>query len=590
MATKSKTTLYKGLKLSKAKLTALAILGGILGIYVVYQSLAATATCTSASFYSNAITYSFDKAYPCGQFANGDWWVAPNTGESNVRITGISPVFSGGQNGWEVNPSSATQQGFDSDAPDYSISQVPTPNTPTAGTPYIASANQSIVKATSAPGGCGNSQGCLQTAAVLTVLGAPPPDGTGAGYLRPPYVGTVKPLIPTTQLRADLLPKKSTAGLSLPSINGAVSGNYDGLPRDFSRLQLDHSRGLANRNLHPVQNLADYGRDVGRQNNDAIGRLMFSDISINFSDSTVTEGEKLLVNTVQGGLDRYYMVPMGQTWIDGGPGHNPGRKLPILFATLMINDPTMINNVKTVPAYGNFHEDVGIQTGKNGVALWGGFDSNPGEAYYWDFISSTEPHNDDVADPYGYIDGGTHNGGIDAYQYCCTSQVWKGEALIVHLMPALQNLWQNQAPFLNYVDRWVLQGAHYQPDPCAPSSQAGGPLSGNESPLDCVKDPDLNTLTSDPYDCQAGKLCGRFPNLNASTCAAPNSDGHGPNGDMTQYPELSDDMWYAFVSQGHCSAATAIPLPPTPTPPPPSPTPTPPPPSPTPTPPPPPPV
>ncbi|NLW32481.1 MAG: hypothetical protein GXY77_13610, partial [Fibrobacter sp.] len=48
----------------------------------------------------DGITWFFDKDYPVGRFANGDYWVAGDT----VIITRITPDFDGEQNGWEVNP------------------------------------------------------------------------------------------------------------------------------------------------------------------------------------------------------------------------------------------------------------------------------------------------------------------------------------------------------------------------------------------------------------------------------------------------------------------------------------------------------
>jgi hypothetical protein len=46
-----------------------------------------TQTCTSVSQYG--ITWTFDRAYTCGQFVNGDWWVV-----GPVKITAITSSIS----------------------------------------------------------------------------------------------------------------------------------------------------------------------------------------------------------------------------------------------------------------------------------------------------------------------------------------------------------------------------------------------------------------------------------------------------------------------------------------------------------------
>jgi hypothetical protein len=91
----------------------------------------------------------------------------------------------------------------------------------------------------------------------------------------------------------------------------------------------------------------------------------------------------------------------------------------------------------------------------------------------------------------------------------------KGSALVVRLIPGLSEVWNDDAS-LEYVDRWVDHGTWTQPDPCAPVSQGGGPDPSR--PGECVLDPDLTAgSTFTRYSCQAGKECGRFPELHGSS-------------------------------------------------------------------------
>ena len=63
----------------------------------------------ATSVSQNDVTWTFDKEYQVGQFANGEWWVL-----GPVTITSISPAWNGTTNGAMVNPvSRGTRHGFD---------------------------------------------------------------------------------------------------------------------------------------------------------------------------------------------------------------------------------------------------------------------------------------------------------------------------------------------------------------------------------------------------------------------------------------------------------------------------------------------
>ena len=227
-------------------------------------SAGAAGTCTSVSQYG--ITFSFTKAYPCGTFANGDHWVAPNAGETTVTITSMSPAAASGRNGWLVNPTS-TQESYDNRLDDYNAALMP-------ALPYSATANKSIVKTISYSGTCGNDGSlhnpCLLTASVLTVLGNVPA-GNGAGLFRPPYFGTAKPLYSTSQLQTQLLPTLAPVG----------APTLDSVKNRYQRVQLDHTDNWYGRYMHPRENFMtttdgvhNYGSDIASDNNDTALRLM----------------------------------------------------------------------------------------------------------------------------------------------------------------------------------------------------------------------------------------------------------------------------------------------------------------------------
>lgn len=382
------------------------------------------------------ITWNFDKEYAVGQFANGDYWV-----QGPLSITRITPDFTGTDNGWEVNPVNSSSQGFDSQVAGFSSSLV-------RALPYSAQPGDSIVKSISnipGTGGCIDdpSHKCfLKTAAVLTVVGEIPTDN-GATVFRPPYVGTNKPQYSVNSLRTDLLP-------SLAPVSNTPT--LESIETRFKRVQLDHKSSWTTRYMHPEENLPMYGGDIQYGIVNGALRLML--------DDPVQDKMPALIAYVQQGIDFYHMLKTGSNWHADG-GHFVGRKLPVVFTAVLLDNQTMKDEIASAPVT-KFSEDNHTFYGKNGVALWGKTDVS--EQQYWQRITQGSGKRD-AADPYGYVDGGgTEIGG--AYQFCCTSQPYKAEALAAILLPGAREVWHHEA-FFDYVDRWVNHGVWAQPDPCS---------------------------------------------------------------------------------------------------------------------------
>ena len=100
-----------------------------------------------ASLGQFGITWTFDKEYPCGHFANGDWWVV-----GPVVVTEIKPGLSDGRNGSMANPTPAHEQGYDSRAWNYNSDL-------SVRTPFKMDANVSLVSTISNPVLSKNSSG-----------------------------------------------------------------------------------------------------------------------------------------------------------------------------------------------------------------------------------------------------------------------------------------------------------------------------------------------------------------------------------------------------------------------------------------------
>ncbi len=455
----------------------------------------AAETCTSVSQWG--ITWTFDAAYPCGQFINGDYWVTPIASDGRVRITEISPAYSNKRNGWEVNPTDVVTQGFDQLAPDFTAALVP-------ALPYDAAAGSSIIQAVSNSGGCDGGSGgktCLTTAAVLTVLGSVPADN-GASVFRPPYFGTTK-----TVRSAAAVDWRAFPSLATTNAIDAVSISLPEALDRIQRVQLAYKPDWIGDQIHPSENFKlndPYGPDVSNQNVIAALRAM-----LDVPGDLPADRQRVLVALVQYGIDNDAVLAGGVNWVANG-GHDLGMRLPIALAAWFLGDADMKAALAAAPR-GAFAETAMTYVSPHtGMALWG----QPlfgGEQSYWDDL--TQQSTRTYVDPYGYIDGGPTPG--TWYQACCTSQAMKGSTLVVRLVPGLQAIWSDDAS-LRYAERWVTSGAAAAPDPCAPLAQGGGPDPAH--PGQCKLDPDLvpgSTFTS--FSCQAGKQCGRFPSAQGTT-------------------------------------------------------------------------
>jgi hypothetical protein len=475
---------------------------------------------TATSVTQDGITFTFDGEKTVGQFANGDWWVlAP------VRIISITPDFKPdtGEHGFQVNPSSPVSQSLDGMGAYYDASLMPS-------LPYTAQPGDSIIKVISLPKpnddcDADSTRSCLLTAAVLTVLGEVPPDN-GATVFRPPYFGTDKPLFSTVDMDANLgsLPRLSSApefDASLPTLDTALE--------NVKRVNIVHVPIVSE--FYPILNAnagmaSPYAPGISNIIMESILRAL---VVTPGDDETVRR--RIVISVIQRGIDIWGARAGGARW-PGDGGTNMGMRPPITFAALMLNSQT-IRDTLWNSARNDFAETGSIQLPvRPGVPfLWG--QDKGSEEDYWGAVRA---HNDAQTgkDPYGFIDGG----GIanQSYAICCQNSALKADSLVIHLIPGMQAMWHDDAS-LGYVERFVTFGVWTQPDPCAPADQGGGPNPAR--PGECILDPDLapgSTFTD--FSCQAGQLCGRFP------------EQHGTRRDFPMWQSLlAEAMWPVFRSR-----------------------------------------
>lgn len=424
------------------------------------------------------ITWTFDKAYPVGQFVNGDWWVVgpvtvvsvspapgPSDGSDNIDASSIygapalqedsrmrngsmiitGPNFSDGDNtGYE-------KQGYDSRAKNYSavrsvafpcalaanrslVSSISNTNLLDGDlkTPYVVSQYSTFLGVTP------YAKLVLETAAVLTCLDRIPPDDA----FRPSYVGTDKSIHRLSTVRWDLLP-------NLPALSSSPS--WPTMARIFQRPWLDHIQNWIGQYSLPGQNGPVYGREFSRMS--SIAALML------LQDVPQETKEPLMIGYLQLGIDLAGMAQNGRQWFSDG-GHWQGRKWPILFASLMLDDPALrnfpkvdmakhpysavniVSNAALAAPTTIFQEDMDFYYGTGG----------DGQNALWQIVWHSQPRA-----PYqenSYTNFNSEQVWLDGY-YNINVCALSGAALAAQLMGARQ-IWDNDA-FFDHMDYWMLE-------------------------------------------------------------------------------------------------------------------------------------
>jgi len=417
------------------------------------------------------ITWHFDRPVRAGRFITGDWWVI-----GPVTITHTTPAAgpatpdesavdtsknrwgdtslrndSRMRNGSMIVLTATQKQGYDSRSRTYDPALSVT-------FPVTIEPNRSLISTVSAPPVKRNSVAhkimwdsektggtVLDSAAVLTVLADEPP----ADAFRPPYAGTDKPLYRASDLRWGLLRR-----LAVPEIDPKVYPPYYDirLPADwaaaerwFQRPWIDHMCNWMQQQLNPCENCPAYGREHARLV--SIASLL---LHLDVPDETK---RPLLIGLVQYGLDVSGVAKVGGSWNWGG-GHTSGRKWPMLFASLMLDDPA----IGDVPDTCVFHEDAQTYYGTG----WAGQ-----TALYWMVQHHGRRDHYEEKPPEQWT---RWDRSSESYRLCCNGRAWAGTALAARLCKAVA-AWNHDA-FFDYVDRFMAaedayaahRGGHERPD------------------------------------------------------------------------------------------------------------------------------
>jgi Bacterial Ig-like domain (group 2) len=405
-----------------------------------------TAPGTASAITKDGITWTFSQPVPVGQFVTGDYYVV-----GPVTVTAIDPpptTSSPYENGSVANlPTANGKSGFDSRLNDgtdeswwfdASLRSYP-PITLKPGDTLVSSI--SLAQIHSLPEvmrASDKSASPVSSVSVLTVVSAAP----SADAFRPSYCDRNETLYHAGALQRSLLPS-----LTPPNPSGTPTlAQFETL---YRRPWIDTNAFLFDA---PAEYMPSYGQHIAFADSYASLLLM-----LNFSAAQKVD---LTNYFVQYGIDLYGCLQAGYGWPAFG-GHRSGRKLPIVFAGVLLNDDGMKNASATYP--NQFGEDMQTvyvnqipgnytQAWQGATVIYGGHygvktDGTPVSAGLYGPYEQLQPVN------WPLINGNEQLG--EAYRRCCTSVSWVGEALTVHLMHA-ENVW-NYPAFFDYVDRWMTE-------------------------------------------------------------------------------------------------------------------------------------
>lgn len=411
------------------------------------------------------ITWTFDQPREVGQFISGDYWVvgpveitrvSPEPGPSDSDVKTDAKSIYGAQalekdnrmrNGSQMAPRdnvSLGKQGFDSRSKSYDPDlTLDFPATLQPGEMIISSVSSEKYDSKGklqTPDVLGQEgifytkktgQLALESAAILTCVSTPPP----ADAFRPPFAGADLPLYTAGQIQWDKLP-------NLPAPDSMPK--WETYERVHERPWFDMPASWLIQYFGPGLNGPGYGREVSRMGNIATLMLM--------TDAPKSQKEQLMYEILQWGIDLRGQIDAGRVYFSDG-GWWQGRKWPILFTSIMLDEPPMAEwpalpegYQKVRPSEASpkpeavFQEDLNTYYGEGAEGqevLWQMLWHTGPKPAYQEKPKSEWTKADKRSDGYCFINASTY----------------VGTALAAQLMEA-KALWNHDA-FFDYADYWM---------------------------------------------------------------------------------------------------------------------------------------
>jgi hypothetical protein len=377
------------------------------------------------------ITWKFDQKAPVGEFVTGDYYVV-----GPVKVVEVTPAPSGEgksfRNGSMLNPPVTAFSAYDGRfANDFRQELA-------AKFPLELKPGDSLVSMISfGPGHTadkvpGNESYFVKAGAVLTCL----KEAVPADTFRPGYCDRKKDVLHRAgEIHWDLLP-----AVAPPA--GEPTWSWAELERAFQRPWIDHVYSWESRDVHPSDNMPGYGREICSVVGVAALQLC--------TDAPRDQKTRLCQGMIQVGIDNWAIARRGKRgeaggWISQG-GFGYGRKFPIVFAAILLQDPEMLNISRNAPET-VFSEDQATEFGQT----WTGANVR----YTGEFPLTGQTDRG----PYEHLWPGLWPGPYriqsEGYRRASSISSSVAEALAAHLMKA-EKVWDHDA-FFAYMDRWMYE-------------------------------------------------------------------------------------------------------------------------------------
>lgn len=378
----------------------------------------------------DGVTWIFASPVRVGRFVNGDYYVV---GECTIVDIQPLPTAVNGRHGSMVNIRPNLQRsGFDSriQAGRYDPSlRVYPPITLSPGNKLISSRSAEACNLPCVMRPYDTSESPVASVSILTALDAPQP----LDAFRPSYARGSTEIYLSRNLRRQILPK-------LPPVQ-----NVPPLSEFEAYLRRPWVDSVFFNFDVPAEYMASYGRENAYL-------MSFCGLLLSL-DFPREEKEPLLVYLCQYGIDLYGLVEQGHSGWQAHGGHGSGRKFPIVFAGVMLNEEKM----KSVRA--NFGEDmqtIWVSETPPAGTYKGSWHTQPETVVYGGHVGINGESVKPGWGPYEHLTPSAWKSTLgESYRRCCTSVSWVGEALAARLIPGMQRAW-NHSPFFAYVDRWML--------------------------------------------------------------------------------------------------------------------------------------
>jgi hypothetical protein len=378
----------------------------------------------------DGVTWTFSEPRRVGRFVNGDYYVVGNTTVTDIKPLGNT---TNGRNGSMLNIQPNIQRsGWDSRIPSgrYNAAlRVYAPVSLTPGNKLLSSRSVGTTNLAAVMRPIEVSVSPVASISILTCVAGPQP----LDAFRPSYAQGSTNIYLSRNLRRQILPRLAPVAHVPP---------FGELENYLRRPWVDSV--FFNFDV-PSEYMASYGRENAYL-------MSFAGLMLTL-DVPAEQKEPLLVYLTQYGIDLNGLVQQGHEGWQAFGGHGSGRKFPLVFAGMMLDEPEMKSPsadfgedqhtiwVRDTPVSGTYTQswhtppETVVYSGHVGV---NGESVNPG----WG--------------PYEHLPPSQWKSTLgESYRRCCTSVSWVGEALASRLIPGMRAAW-NHPPFFAYVDRWMF--------------------------------------------------------------------------------------------------------------------------------------